>query len=184
MRSLLGRVGVGLAVTVLLMTGCTLTYRAGVYPIPPDMKVKEFQGKGEAISIKSAAIEGVVYIGTVNPYTYYTDIKQVTDVAISLFAEELSKRGFSIQKDAVKTITLNVTGVNITYTIGSYHCNMKIEYSTSDGYRRIFFPYNSSGLYNRACNGAITKGVAGLLNDERLIEFLRKQLEITHPAQE
>jgi hypothetical protein len=160
---------------VFLTAGCSITYRAGIYPIPPDLKVKEFQGRGEAISIKNGAIEGKVYIGTADPYSYYADLKQVTDLTVSFLGGELSKRGFSVKMDAIKSITLNITGVNLTYTIGVYHCNVKMEYTTSEGYRQLLFPYNSSGLYNRACNGAITKGVADLLNNERLIDFLESK---------
>jgi hypothetical protein len=151
-----------------------MTYRAGIYPIPPDLKIKEFQGEGEAVSIKSGAIEEVVFIGE-TIFNYYADIKQVNDVAVSLLGEELSKRGFSVQRDAPKSITLNVTQINLEYMIISYRCDLKIEYSTSDGYRRIFFSDNSSGRYNKACNGAITRGVVDLLNDRKLIDFLKRK---------
>lgn len=165
----------GLTIFAFLTTGCSITYRAGIYPIPSDLKVDEFQGEGEPVSINSEAIEGVKYIGTASPYSHYADIKQVTDVTVSFLGAELSKRGFSVQRDAKKSITLNVTEMNLTYTIGSYHCNMKIEYATSDGYKRIFYPYNSGGTYNRACNGAITRGVVDLLNDKKLIDFLKSR---------
>lgn len=162
----------GLTLFVLLTTGCAWTYRAEIYPIPPDLKVKEFKGQGEAISIKSEPIEGLVNIGNAHSSSYYADLKQVTDVTVSFLTEELSKRGFLVQRDVPKSITLNVTGMNLALTIGSCHCTMRIEYATSDGRRRIFSPYNSSTLYPRACNGALTKGIADLLNDEKLINFL------------
>jgi hypothetical protein len=159
---------------VFLTTGCTVTYRAEIYPIPPDLKIREFQGEGEVISVKSKAKEGVVFIGQ-QIDTYYADLKQVTDVTVSFLGEELSKRGFVIQDDAIKSITLNVTEMNLAYMIASYNCDMKIEYSTSHGYRRIFFPDHSSGHYNKACNGTIMKGVVDILNDKKLIDFLKSK---------
>ena len=165
----------GLMIFAFLMTGCSITYRAAIYAIPPDLKVKEFQGEGEPISIKGEAIEGVVFIGNPSPYSYYADMKQVTDVAVSFLGAELSKRGFSVQRDGIKSITLNVTEMNLAYTIGSFHCNMKMEYATSDGSSRIIFPYNSGATYKRACNGAITKGVVDLLNDKKLIDTLKSE---------
>ncbi len=173
----------GVTLFVFLTTGCSITYRAGIYPIPSDLKVKEFQGQREAISLKSEATEGKVYIGTADPYSYYADLKQVSDLTVSFLGGELSKRGFSVMSDAPKSITLNVTGINLTYTIGVYHCNVKMEYATNEGHRQLLFPYNSSGLYNRACNGAIMKGVADLLNDQNLIDFLKSKEE-KRPAQE
>jgi hypothetical protein len=166
---------IGVTTFAFLMTGCSITYRAGIYPIPSDLKVKEFRGEGEFISINNEAAEGAKYIGTASPYTHYADMKQVTDVTASFLGAELSKRGFSVQRDAIKTITLNVIEVNLTYTIAVYHCNMKMEYATSDGYKRIIFPYNSGGTYNRACNGAVTRGIVDLLNDSKLIDFLKSK---------
>ncbi len=165
----------GLTLFVFLTTSCTITYRAGIYPIPPDLKVKEFQGQGEAISIEGKAKKGKTHIGDTNVYTYYADLKQVTDVTVSFLTEELSKRGFLVQRDVPKSITLNVTKMKITYSFGSYHCFMNIEYTTSGGHRRIFSQYDSSGVYDRACTGAITKGVVDLLNDKRLIDFLQSK---------
>jgi len=165
----------GVTLFVFLTTGCAMTYRAGIYPIPSDLQIKEFQGEGEAISFKSEPIEGVIFVGAVGVLKYYADIKQVTDVTVSFLGEELSKRGFSVRRDATKSITLNVAGMTLTHTIGSCQCNIKIEYATSDGYRRIYFAYNSGGLCERACDGAITKGVANLLNDEKLIDFLKSK---------
>jgi hypothetical protein len=160
---------------VLLTTGCSLTYRAGIYPIPPDLRVREFQGQGEPIAIKNGAKDGKVYIGTASPYSYYADLNQLTDVTVSFLGAELSKRGFSLQGDAPKSITLNVIGMDLTYTIGVYHCRAKIEYIRSDGYKQLFFPYNASGLQERACNGTITRGIAELLNDEKFIDFLKSK---------
>ncbi len=165
----------GLTILAVLTTGCSVTYRAGIYPIPSDFKVNEFQDEGEPISIKNEAAEGAKYIGTASPYDHYADIKQVTDVTVSFLGAELSKRGFSVQRDAIRSIALNVTEMNLTYTIGVYRCNMKIEYATSDGYKRMIFPYNSGATYSRACNGAITRGVVDLLNDRRLIDFLKSK---------
>jgi len=165
----------GVTSLVFLMTGCSMTYRAGIHPIPSDLKVKEFQGEGEPISIKSEAIEGVVFAGKSSAYSYYSDMKQVTDVTVSFLGAELSKRGFSVQRDVTKSITLNVTEMNLAYTLGSNHCNMKMEYAMSDGYNRIIFPYNSGSTYKRACDGAITKGVVDLLNDKKFIDFLKSE---------
>lgn len=164
----------GITLFVFLTTGCAKTYRAAIYPIPPVFKVKEFQGQGEAVSIRSEPMEGEIFIGTIGgSRSYYADIKQVSDVIASFLAEELSKRGFLVQRDAPKSITLNVYKINLGIYLELYRCNIKMFYRTSDGFGREFLAYNAGWNPDRACNGAITRGVADLLNDEKLIDFLK-----------
>ena len=126
--SKLGIILVAVTSFVFSMAGCSVTYRARIYSIPPDLEV-EFQGWGEAVSIKNQAKEGIVPIESTLPLIspeqyvsgeqgltrYFTDLKQVTDVSASLLAEELSKKGFSVQRDVSKSITLNVTGIYLLY---------------------------------------------------------------------
>jgi hypothetical protein len=177
----------GVTLIVFLTMGCSVTYRAEIYPIPPDLQVNWSQGQGEAISIKNEAREGLVhientlpvggeyYLGEPDVYHYYADLKQVTDVTVSFLTEELSKRGFSVRGDASKSITLNVTGVNLAYIFPSFHCIIEMEYRMSDGFNQTVSAYHSSNRYDRACNGAITRGVVDLLNDEELIDFLKSK---------
>ena len=177
----------GVTLIVFLTMGCSVTYRAEIFPIPPYLEVNEFQGEGEAISIKNEAREGVVhikntlfvggeyYVGEPDVYHYYADLKQVTDVTVSFLAEELSKKGFLVRGDASKSISLNVTGINLAYIFPSFHCFIEMEYRISDGFNQTVSAYHSSDRYARACNGAITRGVVELLNDEDLIDFLKSK---------
>jgi hypothetical protein len=170
-----------------------VTYRAQIYSIPSDLQVNEFQGQGEAVSIKNEAREGVVPIGRTLPMEgeeyvvgdpdinrYFTDLKQVTDVTASLLAEELSKKGFSVRGDASKSITLKITRIYLAYTAlystyPSYLCLIEMEYKTSAGYNKTVRFSHSSNHYTEACNSAIMSGVVDLLNDEELIDFFKSK---------
>ncbi len=189
--SKLGIVLVAVTSFVFLVAGCSMTYRPRIYPIPPDLYVEEYQGRGEPITIKNEANEGVVPIEKILPIgpdyisgdldfnRYYTDLRQVTDATASLLAEELSERGFSLRGDASKSITLNVTGIYLLYEYpeySPYQCVIETEYTTSDGHNQTVRAGQSSDHYADACNGAIVKGVVNLLNDVELIEFLTKRV--------
>jgi hypothetical protein len=177
----------GIALFVFLTAGCSVTYRAGISPILPYLQVNEFQGQGEAISVKNEAREGVAhientlpigdayYLGEPDIYDYYADLKQVTDVTVSFLVEELSKKGFSVRGDAPKSITLNVTGINLAFMYPYYHCMIEMKYTTSDGFNQAISAYDLSNRYPKACNRAITRGVVDLLNDEELIDFLKSK---------
>ncbi len=175
-----------------LVAGCSVTYRAKIYPIPTYLGVNEFQGQGEAVSIKNEAGGGLVPMRTMpgagisvgeppELKGYFADLRQVTDVTASLLAEELSMKGFSVRGDALKSITLNVIRIYLLYAAlytmtPSYQCLIEMEYKTSDGYKNIIRASNLTDWYETACNGAITNGVVDLLNDEELTEFLTKRV--------
>jgi hypothetical protein len=183
----------GVTLLVFLTIGCSVTYRAEIYSIPSYLQVNEFQGQGEAVSIKNEASEGVVPIGRTLPMEgeeyvvgdpdinrYFTDLKQVTDMTASLLAEELSKKGFSVRGDASKSITLKITGIYLAYTAlystyPSYRCLIEMEYKTSDGYNKTVRSSHLSNHYAEACNSAIMSGVVDLLNDEELIDFFKSK---------
>jgi len=57
----------GITLLVFLAVGCSVTYRAGIYAIPDYLQVNEFQGEGEAVSIKNEGREGMVPIGKTLP---------------------------------------------------------------------------------------------------------------------
>ncbi len=183
----------GLTIFILLTTGCSITYRAGIYAIPDSLQVNEFQGQGESVSIKNEAREGMVPIGKTLPMEgeeyvvgepdinrYSTDLKQVTDVTASFLAEELSKKGFSVRGDASKSITLTITGIYLAYESPSdgnlfYHCLIEMECKTSDGRKKTIRGSHLSDHYAMACNGALMKGVVDLLNDSKLIDFIKSK---------
>ncbi len=130
---------------------------------------------------KTLPMEGEEYVvGEPDINRYSTDLKQVTDVTASFLAEELSKKGFSVRGDASKSITLNVTGIYLAYENPSdmnpsYHCLIEMECKTSDGRNKTVRDSHLSDHHARACNGAITKAVVDLLNDNELIDFLKRK---------
>jgi hypothetical protein len=183
----------GVSLLVFLTISCS-TYRAEKYAIPSYLQVDEFQGQGEAVSIKNGAKEGMVPIGKTLPMEgetyvvgdpdlrhYSTDLKQVTEVTASVLVGELSKKGFSVRGDASKSITLNVTGIYLAYFnpyLSPYYlCVIEMEYKTNDGRNKTVRGNHRSDHYARACNGAITSGVVNLLNDDELIDFLLRSKE-------
>ena len=157
----------------LILSGCAQSYRAEVYPIASSLITSQFSGSGP-VSIKNEATEGRIQIGGPNSagYTFWGDLRQITDTAISLLSGELSNRGFLVEKDASKILKVKVIETRISQDMGT-RCSMQFYVETADGYKRVYSAFNSGFTHTRTCDGTITKAVADVLNDSKIIEYLK-----------
>jgi len=163
----------GLVVALgFILCGCAQTYRAEVYPIAPSLITSQFSGSGPVL-IKNEATEGRIQLGANNAgYTFWGDLRQITDTAISLLSGELSNRGFFVEKEASKVLKVKVIETRISQDMGT-RCSMQFYVETADGYKRVYSAYNSGFTHTRTCDGAITKAVADVLNDSKIIEYMK-----------
>jgi hypothetical protein len=91
-----------------------------------------------------------------------------------LFKSELGKRDVTITEDAQKELKLTVTKANVYWGFAAIRCIVYLKVETGDGYTREFEGNNPSPwtLY-RACDGAITRAVAAMLNDDMILNYIK-----------
>ena len=72
-----------------------------------------------------------------------------------------------------KELKLAITRVNLFWGAWAIRCILSLRVETGDGYIQEFEGNNASPstLY-RACDGAVTKAVAALLNDGQIRQYL------------
>lgn len=164
-----------LVVFMMLMSsiGCTHHFVAQQCPMKPGM-VPEFSG-GQPVTIANArdAPEQVL-IGSQGIHKWMGNLQQWTDTAIGLVKTELEKRKIMTTEGANRQLKLSITRANIYWGFASIRCITSLKVETGDGYVREFEGNNvSPWTLHRACNGAITRAVAAMLNDDTILAYLK-----------
>jgi hypothetical protein len=98
-----------------------------------------------------------------------------TDTAAGLLKSELEKRGFDVTQGSPKEIKLTVLRANLYWGFAAIRCILFLKVETSDGYTHEYEGNNASGwtLY-RACDGAVTRAIAAMLEDKVILAYLKK----------
>jgi hypothetical protein len=163
-----------LLVLSALFMGCTHYYAPRQYPIKPEM-IPEFSGSGAVSVINGYAAPKVLLIGSQGAHTYKGDMQKWTETAVGLLESELEKRGFNTMQEAAKKLKLVVTRANLYWGFAAIRCILYLEVETGDGYANEYEGNNASGwtLY-RACDGAVTRAIAAMLKDEKILTYLNR----------
>ena len=162
-----------LIMLLIVAFGCTQRYVPKQYPIRPDM-VPEFRGSQTVTIINAQASSEEVLIGSQGMYKWMADLQKWTDTAVGLLKTELEKRGIPVTAGAHKELRLAITRANLFWGAATIRCILYLNVETGDGYTREFQGNNASGwtLY-RACDGAVTRAVTAMLNDDKILGYLK-----------
>ena len=88
---------------------------------------------------------------------------------------ELKKNDITVSEDAPKVLKLTVTKVYMFCGTWNARCILYLRVETGDGYTKEFEGNNSSPEgYKGAGPLAVTKAVAAMLNNDKILGYLRK----------
>jgi uncharacterized lipoprotein YajG len=98
------------------------------------------------------------------------NLKETTNVTIQLLKEELAKRGVTFDSTSNKTLRLSVEELyHLYYIPGASVCQVTCLLEAGDGLAKKYQEVDASGLdIFHACNFAITKIVASIINDQEV----------------
>ncbi len=171
---LLRRCGIAalLALSAFFM-GCTHFYAPKQYPLKPEM-IPELSGSGAVTVLNGYTGPKVLLIGAQGAHSWKGDMQKWTGTAVGLLKSELQKRGFDITQGAPKELKLVVTRANLYWGFAAIRCILFLEVETSDGYTNEYEGNNASGwTLDRACDGAVTRAIAAMLKDEKILAYLK-----------
>jgi len=95
-----------------------------------------------------------------------------TDTAVGVLKTELTKRGVTVTKGAPKILKLSITRVCLFWAFHDVGCPLNLRVQTGDGYIRNFEVSNKSiDLYD-SCDGAVTRAVAAMFDDDNIRSYL------------
>ena len=160
-------------VAMVVLIGCTRHYIAGIYPIRSELLTTGFTGKSTITLINDYGEKSYnIQVGVTDAFTYYGDLKQITEVSATLLSEELTKRGMIVKTNGDKTIRLKVKNMFMVYHMFGYRATIVLSVGAGNEYSREFAETNSSGLDQRCLDGAISNVIAAVLNDEDFVNYL------------
>lgn len=164
-------------ILLILFSGCTRHYVPSQYPLKPGM-VPDFSGS-QAVTIVNAQTSAgkggnEELLGSIGACTWMGDLQKWTDTAVGLLKTELEKRGFNVTEGQHRELRLAITRANVYQGAFQIRCILYLKVETGDGYTNEFVGNNASGwtLY-RACDGAITRAVGAMLNDDTILAYLK-----------
>lgn len=105
-------------------------------------------------------------------------MKKWTTAIIDCLSKELEKRGATITSNSPIVLKVRVIDKqqNPFFAYWAYKCYVTIEVETGTGYTKEFKIDDVSGIsLQRACDFCITKSVAAILNDEKILNYLKNE---------
>jgi hypothetical protein len=128
-----------------------------------------------AIAVINAHKTGkMALIGSQGVHKWMGDMQLWTDTAVGVLENELQIRKINVTGEASKTLKLAITHANTYPGFASIRCVLSLRVETGEGYSKEFEGNNSSPwtLY-RACDGAVTRAVEAMLNDEEILRYIK-----------
>lgn len=159
-----------LSILILSLYGCT--YTAKPYPMKADM-VSDFHSNS-SVNVKNSQSKRIVTIeNSGGPAGMKVNLREATDSVISLFREELQKKGISQNYLSQKTLALSLEKLYMGNYFMAVGCTATLKVETASGISKQFKEQNTSGIgLPQACNFAITKVVASAINDQEIRNFM------------
>ncbi|NVM20743.1 MAG: hypothetical protein HWN68_03050 [Desulfobacterales bacterium] len=165
-----------LLILILLITcsGCSTRYVPQPYPIKPEMVPNLSAAQAVAIVNVQTDTKFKVPIG---PDGHMKgNLREWTDTAVEVLKTELKKNDITISEDAPKVLKLSVTKVYMFCgTMWNARCILYLKVETGDGYAKEFEGNNFSlEGFKGASPFAVTKAVAAMLNNDKILSYLKK----------
>ncbi|MGA1840654.1 MAG: hypothetical protein ACMUIU_08515 [bacterium] len=159
---------------LVVFCGCTHHYVPREYPINPAM-VPELNVSQPIRLINVQPDNKETLLGKYMGHKWMGNLTEWTDVAVSLLRTELQKRDINVTEDASKELKLNITKAELIWGAWAIRCILNLRVETGDGYTVDLEGNNASPatLY-RAIDGAVTKAVTAMLNDDNILNYLKK----------
>lgn len=158
---------------LVVFCGCTHHYVPREYPINPVL-VPELSVSQPVSLINVQTDNKDILIGKNMGHKWMGNLTKWTDVAVGLLQTELQKRDINVTEDAPKVLKLSITQAEIIPGAWAIRCILNLKVETGDGYTVDLEGNNASPatLY-RAVDGAVTRAVTALLNDDNILSYLK-----------
>lgn len=134
---------------------------------------------GKLINIKAyySSPEPVTIYEHSNGTKWEGDLKQYTDVIVSILAKELSKRGVRATPQTLNSLTIKVSEVYAPKKAQAFDkaIALKLEVIKGDGKTTtINTTYRTPGSASQALDGAINTAITQMLNSKAIVDYINR----------
>jgi len=164
--------------TILLgLSGCTRihNYTPNASTFKMD-EIKEFTTNNSVSLINVQMSTDNVQFAESGINKFQGNLKEWTNTAIEITKRELSKRNMIIKdENPSKKLNLSIEMAKGTFGFFVIRTEIKLLAETADGYKNIYIGDNRSpaNLF-RAADGAVMRAVTQMLNDPKIISYLKE----------
>ena len=166
----------GFLIMTIAFIGCTSKiYTPKISPVKPDMIPPLSINQSINIINSQSNEKYVILFG--NREIQEANLREVTEVAVSLLSDELRKKGATINQDASKVLKLSISKIQYLPTGWGSNCQVQLTVETGDGYYDDFsrnnVGYSAGGVpRGTSCDFAITRTVAAIFENGRIMEYI------------
>lgn len=153
---------------------------ASTFPVKPGT-TKEFQST-QRVALINAHSPGESFSVKLGVGEYIGDRKEWADTAIEYLKTELERHGMQVAGGSEKSVKLTIISQRIAQEGKAVRCVVYFRILTGDGYSKVFYGNNIASFYinyvgealvRRAAEGAIRQVVVAILNDEKVIAYMK-----------
>ena len=154
-------------VGILLLGGCTYN----VHPLPMKQgMVENFQSQ---LPIRLVNVQNTGIVKIAGAMGDKVNLNKTTDAAITLFRDELIKRGVELKDDTSRFLNISIEELYVQTGFWGVRCTTLLSVETGGGLKVTVKEYDVSGIAaSVACNFAVTKVVAAALNNRHIHNYI------------
>ena len=165
-----------LALSFLVIGGCSHDYQWNEYKITPDRVAQGSFISGQKVAIiKGKSDEAKVKLASMGFHGFYASEAILRDGIVEQLGVELKKKGLVVGNPAGKSLEIAVTGHSFEQGAWRLAANLTYTVKFGDGKTKTYEVRNSSptDVYH-TYDGAIALAVIKVINDPDVQEYLKK----------
>ena len=168
------RYGLVFILGLMLLASCGIHIQHAPSQLVVDSaKIPPFRVVGPVKLVNAQTLSQDVVIPLYFTHDVSANYKQYTDAAINSLKLELEKKGAMISGIDGKTLKLAIADIKVLDR-PQYLCLINYTVETGDGYLRGYRVQDTDRDFRAAIDSALAKVVAGVLQDEQVLNYLEK----------
>ena len=169
---------------VLLLCGCgSQSFKPSEYPIRQDL-IQPFEVRGKVAVGNAQTTNEKITVYSYNDATYTANVSAVTEVMVRQAQKEIDRHGTQLGGEGLKTIALRVDSLESESHVVFYKSKMLFQVTLGDGQVINLSAAHASARLQDDLDGCIADGVAALLQDQRVHDYLASELAPPPPPAE